>query len=194
MVDLREGLLKAGIVDKKTVRQAEHQQRVERKEKGREVLDHEKQEKEAALEAQLEDRRRQDREREAKRQEETMEQDVAERLWEIAREGAVREGLFGNRRFHFVSRDGHLPFVEMSDDLSKRLEMGNAAIAELPGEEMETFIIITRETAVRMKEIDAESVRFYVESPEPRRRPPRRDGRGRPGGRDRDRGRRPPRS
>jgi len=75
-----------------------------------------------------------------------------------------------------------IPFVEMSDDLAKRIEMGGAAIAELPGEEVENFIVVTIQAAAKMKAIDPESVRFWIEEPQPRR-----DSRSRPGGRGRGR-------
>ena len=182
MNDLREKLLKAGVVDKKQVRQAKHQERVKRKEKGREMMEQEKKDRDAELEDRMEATRQEDREREGERQEESNNQDPVAQLLEIAQAGAVREGLFGNRRFHFVTRKGLIPFLEMSDDLAKRIELGGAAIAELPGEDVEKYIVITVQAAARMKEIDPESVRFWGEVREPRR-----DFRGRPGGRGRGR-------
>jgi hypothetical protein len=74
--DLRDKLLKAGLVDKKTKRRADHRARVKRTEDQKKGVDADavQEQKERDFEEKEEQRRRRDRERERARQKEREEQ------------------------------------------------------------------------------------------------------------------------
>ncbi len=99
------------------------------------------------------------------------------KLLELVRKSSLKENGFGSRRFYFVTRENKIPFLDISDDLTSRLERGMAAIVEVPGQEAEEFTVVPRAVAQRMKTIDPDAVLFFnpEQSYEPaRRRPPRR--------------------
>lgn len=54
----------------------------------------------------------------------------AQRLLEVAQAGKVEGKTRGQRRWYFVSRAGLVPFLEVSDEIARELEQGNVAIAE----------------------------------------------------------------
>jgi RNA recognition motif-containing protein len=83
-----------------------------------------------------------------------------ERLREMVLEASLKETGFGARRFYFVTRKNKIPFLDLSDELTSRLEKGQAAIVELPGSEPDEYTIVPRSVAQQMKSVDPESVRF----------------------------------
>jgi RNA recognition motif-containing protein len=82
------------------------------------------------------------------------------RLKEMIEGSSLKETGFGARRFYFVARDNRIPFLDLSEELTGRLEKGLAAIVEVPGEGIEDYTIVPRVVAQRMKSVDPESVRF----------------------------------
>ncbi len=101
-----------------------------------------------------------------------------DRIREMVLEASLKETGFGARRFYFVARDNKIPFIDISDELTSRLERGQAAIVEIPGEEGD-YTVVPREVAQKIRSVDPESVRFMNPEtpPEPPRRgrPPRRN-------------------
>ena len=102
--------------------------------------------------------------------------EIEAKLREMVLKSSLKENGFGSRRFYFVTRENKIPFLDISDDLTSRLEKGLAAIVEIPGQEDEEFTVVPRAVAQRMKNVDSDAVLFFnPEQPfEPaRRRPPR---------------------
>ena len=99
-------------------------------------------------------------------------------LREMITKSSLKETGFGARRFYFVNRENQIPFLDISDDLTSRLEKGLAAIVEIPGDPPGDFTVVPRREALRMKTIKPEMVLFlndeYAYEPA-RKRPPRRD-------------------
>jgi len=88
------------------------------------------------------------------------EEEVKERIREMVEGASLKETGFGARRFYFVTRDNSIPFLDLSDELTGRLEKGQAAIVELPGDDVDDYTIVPRAVARQMQSIDPESVRF----------------------------------
>jgi RNA recognition motif-containing protein len=91
------------------------------------------------------------------------EEEVKERIRKMVEESSLKETGFGARRFYFVTRENKIPFLDLSDELTGRLEKGQAAIVEAPGEgdeEVVDYTIVPRAVARQMQTVDPESVRF----------------------------------
>ena len=88
------------------------------------------------------------------------EEEARVRLKEMVLRASLKETGFGARRFYFVTRENKIPFLDLSEELTSRLERGMAAIVELPGEGTDEYTIVPRAVARQMQSIDPESVRF----------------------------------
>jgi RNA recognition motif-containing protein len=88
------------------------------------------------------------------------EEEVKERIREMVEGASLKETGFGARRFYFVTRDNSIPFLDLSDELTGRLEKGQAAIVEVPGDDVDDYTIVPRAVARQMQTVDPESVRF----------------------------------
>ena len=88
------------------------------------------------------------------------EEEVKERVRNMVEEASLKETGFGARRFYFVTRENKIPFLDLSDELTGRLEKGQAAIVEVPGEDVDDYTIVPRAVARQMQTVDPESVRF----------------------------------
>jgi RNA recognition motif-containing protein len=86
--------------------------------------------------------------------------EIQEKLREMVLRTSLKETGFGARRFYFVTRDDRIPFLDISEELTGRLEKGLAAIVEVPGDVVEEYTIVPRAVARQMKSVDPESVRF----------------------------------
>jgi len=88
------------------------------------------------------------------------EEEAKERIQKMVEESSLKETGFGARRFYFVTRENKIPFLDLSDELTGRLEKGQAAIVEVPGDDVVDYTIVPRAVARQMQTIDPESVRF----------------------------------
>jgi RNA recognition motif-containing protein len=88
------------------------------------------------------------------------EEEVKERIRKMVEEASLKETGFGARRFYFVTRENKIPFLDLSDELTGRLEKGQAAIVEVPGDDVDDYTIVPRAVARQMQTVDPESVRF----------------------------------
>ena len=88
------------------------------------------------------------------------EEEVKERIQKMVEEASLKETGFWARRFYFVTRENKIPFLDLSDELTGRLEKGQAAIVEVPGDDVVDYTIVPRAVARRMQSVDPESVRF----------------------------------
>jgi|GEM_PF-413203 len=88
------------------------------------------------------------------------EEEVKARIQKMIEESSLKETGFGSRRFYFVTRESKIPFLDLSDELTGRLEKGQAAIVELPGDDVVDYTIVPRAVARRMQSVDPDSVRF----------------------------------
>ena len=74
----------------------------------------------------------------------------------------MREGAAGNRRFYFVTREGTISFLEVSDPAIRSLAEGRVAIVEAAGVvPRHDFCLVASEQAAEIAMEDAARVRFW---------------------------------
>jgi uncharacterized protein len=161
MSDIREQLLKAGLVSAKQVRQAKHQERVHRKEVGQEGLEAEKASREKAILAEEEERRRQDRELEEARMARLAEDEAARALTGSIQAGWIRDATGGNRRFYFVTEGVRITYLDLNDQAVRRLLSGSAAIVVTLGAARGEFCVVDGTTAAGLARDHAEVLRYW---------------------------------
>jgi len=163
MGSLRDQLVKTGLADDKRARQLAHDEKARKNKLGREGISAEQHAAEEARRARDEARRTTDRAREAERLKLAGEHEQLARAAQLLRDHALRDGIKGPRRFHFVTRGRKIPFLELSEDAAKRLEAGQVAICEIPGASPEDFVLVAADIARRLSETHAEFVLFLSE-------------------------------
>ncbi len=164
MSDLRDALKKAGLVDDKRARKIAHEEKARKNRLGKKGAAEERRRREEERLARERARREEDRKREAARR---AEEERRQRLFQLAqliRDHALTDGVRGNRRFHFVTRDRKIPFLEVSEEIARRLEHGQAAICEVPDSVPEEFVLVDAATARRVRETAPEYVLFFHDS------------------------------
>ncbi len=164
MSDLREQLLKAGLVSSRQVRQAKHDDRVHRKEVGLEGLQEERAAQQRAAEERLEAKRRADREREEERRRRELEQQRAEVLRSRIRGGWIREATAGAKRFFFVLEGGRITYLDLNDGAARRLLGGSAAIVDTTGAVRGEFCVIDGHAAQSLAREHPEIIRYWNRS------------------------------
>src|SRR5229473_1675487 len=150
MQNLRDKLLKAGLVTEKQAKEADRKGAKPQgtvKQKQQSVSEEERQRREAfALRAaELAEERR----KEAAKKAEARQQSEANR---------VREPP-GEVNFHFVKRSGKVGRLALSPETAKLLESGAAAVVEDPGNP--EHAVVPGEAAKRIYEVDKQAVRFW---------------------------------
>ncbi len=157
-MSLKEELLKAKLINKKQLKQIEHEQRLERKQLGKEGL----QEKETAraqeIDQKREEQRKRDQELAQQQKEVRSEKEKAARIQEAIQTGKVEEQYTGTRKFYFVAQDGKIPFFLLNDKTAEKLERGAIAIVEYPARE---FVLVHKSSAEKLRNLDENIVRFY---------------------------------
>lgn len=156
MGDLSEELFKAGLISEEQYRRAKAARSGGRKEgRGGERRPRRPR---GGGRPRGEDRREGSRRRAAEDEAAVAEPLAREGLGEVVRAEALR-GTGGLRRWYFVARDGRVPFLEVSDEVARRLERGEVAIVEVPDQAREEFVIVPRRLAVRIQALAPDLVR-----------------------------------
>ncbi len=137
MGDLRDAFKKAGLIDDKADRQLKHQERVQRAELGRAGVDEQHRRDESERQQREEQKKSEVKTAQQRHDQERVRSERRKKLVQQLDEQAVRGS--GPRRFHFVDRDGYLPYVQIDDDVGRRLESGELALVRHP---------VTHETAL----------------------------------------------
>lgn len=160
MQNLRDKLLKAGLVTEKQAKEAERGTRKPQgtvKQQQQSVSEEERQRREAfALrEAELAEERRKEA---AKKTEARQQSERAHRLRQLVEKNRVREPP-GDVNFHFVKRSGKIGRLAVSAETARLLESGAAAVVEDPGNP--EHAVVPSEAAKRIYEVDKQAVRFW---------------------------------
>ncbi len=153
MSDLRKALKQAGVVSAKQVRQAQHDDRVRRKELGEEGLAAERRQKDEAHQAEEAQRKSADAEREKRQRSEREAAARLARLQELLRSHDLAPRGAGPVRFYFTLPDERIFFLDVSDALARRLAQGDAAIIDGQGVLDRDFGIIPGKVAVELERI-----------------------------------------
>ena len=152
---LSEGRAQALSRDKK---REDRKQREERKSVGRKGMKERDRRSDAEKAAHREVQAAADRAREVAK---TSEQAI-ESAKKTIREHRVREGGRGPRRWFFVTRDGVIPYLNISDGLAQKLERGEAAIVESLGEARDPHVVVAGAGPLgTLHGLDPELIRFW---------------------------------
>ncbi len=161
MGNLRDELLKKGVISDKRARAVIHEEKARQKKLGPEAVEAERRAREEAAQRQAEARVRADREREEERQRRHEEELKTNRVPGLIRLGLVRDGGTGTRRFYFVTRENTVSYLEISDTAFRSLVEGRAAIVESSGVARLDFCLVAGEQAAEIAKLDRECVRFW---------------------------------
>ncbi len=159
MGSLKDQLRKANLISKKKAKQLAHEQRVKRKKLGKDGLEAEQQKLEEQRKLERQKERQRAREREAAQRREREEREARARLHDLVKNAYISK-CGGPRRFFFVTRDRKLPFLEVSDDMGRKLESGRCGIVEAPLGLASEFAIVPRDVAEKVWAIDRKAVLF----------------------------------
>jgi uncharacterized protein len=161
MQNLRDKLLKAGLVTEKQAHDAAREQRQgagkkQHREREKAVSEEERQRHEAfaAREAELAEERRKEA---AKLAEARMQSERARRLRQLVETHRIRES--GELVFHYVRRNGKVGRLDVSVETQKKLEQGAAAVVDDPGSP--DCAVVSADAARRIYEVDSQAIRFW---------------------------------
>jgi len=160
MQNLRDKLLKAGLVTEKQAQEADKGQKgpkatVKARQDAVSADERQRQEAFAQREAELSDVRRKEA---AKKAEARMQSERVLRLRQLVEANRVREPP-GEVNFHFVKRSGKIGRLAVSAETAKLLESGAAAVVEDPGQP--EHAVVPSEAAKRIYEVDPPAIRFW---------------------------------
>ena len=159
MQNLRDKLLKAGLVSDKQAQEAARAERPPKKHREREEAQsvEEKQRRDAfaAREAELGEERRKEA---AKVAEAKMQSERARRLRQLVESNRLREAP-GEVSFHFVKRSGKIGRLALSPETAKLLEGGGAAVVDDPGSP--DHAVVPADAAKRIYQVDPQAIRFW---------------------------------
>ena len=163
MQNLRDKLLKAGLVTEKQAKEAVRDQRASapkpktHREREEALSAEEKQRRDAfaAREAEQAEERRKEA---AKKAEARMQSERAQRLRQLVAANRLREAP-GEVSFHFVKRSGKIGRLALSPETARLLEGGAAAVVEDPGGP--EHAVVPADAARRIYQVDAQAIRFW---------------------------------
>lgn len=161
MSNLRDQLLKAGLVSAKQVKQAAHQDRVHRKEVGHEGLEAERQAREDAQREEQEAKRIADRERAEEQKRAQAEEAKRNAVRMRIQNGWIKDATAGDRRFFFVASEQRITYLDLNERAQRRLQSGGAAIVETRGVVRGEHCVIDAASAEALAVDHAELIRFW---------------------------------
>jgi hypothetical protein len=161
MGSLKDELLKSKVVSKKDVKRSDHEDRVRKKEVGREEVRKEKEKFSQEIVAKKEEKKKKDRGREEVKRSEKEGKEKVLRLERKVRENAVPQAFFKAKRYHFLAGNGGLPYLEVSDENARRLELGKLAVIEIPQEKCSEFFIVPEGIAREVRSALTDWVRVF---------------------------------
>jgi uncharacterized protein YaiL (DUF2058 family) len=163
MQNLRDQLLKTGLISKGQKHQVEQEKRHERKQlKKGEADELAREQQRQTYEAKLEAQRVADRERAAAQHAQLEAKEKLLRIQHITDYWRLSEEPAGTRRWHFVTRNNEVKYLYISEPLGLQLSTGALAIVERPNEvEEPRYVLIEREAAELIARVDPMYVRFH---------------------------------
>ena len=161
MSNLRDQLLKAGLVSAKQAKQAAHQERVHRKEVGHEAIEAERRMREEAHRRDAEEKKQHDRAVEEARRAEQVEAAKRDAVKLRIQGGWIKDATAGDRRFFFVAQGERITFLDLNERAMKRLQQGGAAIVETCGVVRGEHCVIEATAAEALESDHREIIRFW---------------------------------
>ncbi len=157
MASLRDQFQKANLLSKKDAKRLAHEERVQRKEVGREGLESQKAEREAELQRQRDQSREQDRQRQA--EVEVQRKAAEERAACLAiLESETRDPGRGPVSWHFELQDGQLPMLRMADADRHNLLGGHLCVVRKRDTDAHVYTFLATHLAKRVRRMLPERV------------------------------------
>ncbi len=157
MINLRDQLLKAGLIDKKAKHQADREARKKKKQKKKEPTEMEKQAERYRQE--LEARRKADRQREAQRLQKNRKEENRRRLISLI-DGNQVEPRPGRRAFYFRGEAQKVGCFHLSSRQAEALEEGELAIVRHPNDPDSPYRLLPERTLNELRSIDPDAIVF----------------------------------
>jgi uncharacterized protein YaiL (DUF2058 family) len=157
MGDLRDQLKKARLLSDKKARRLEHEERVDRKAKGRQGVERELREREEDLSQLRERSREQTRQAQGVRDQERL---VGEELAACRNilASEVRGCGPGNIRWFFQLQDGQLPWLEVTPEELRRLQSGTLSVLRRGRPGAHVYGVLSTELTRRVANVLPESI------------------------------------
>ena len=160
-MSLREELLKAKLINKKQLKKIEHEERLEKKQLGREGVKQKEEKRFAEIEQKLLEQRKKDKELAKEQQKEEQEKQKISQISDIILQNRLSDKSAGNNKFYFVAANGKMPFLLLSDSVCEKLERGQAAIVEWKIEQSnDDFFIVDHDCINKLRCLSPDIVRF----------------------------------
>lgn len=156
MGDLRDQLLKAGLVTDKQVQKVTSAERRRKKAKGHKAAARERAQREAEQAEKLRQRAARDKAAGKARAAEAATTEQRAQADQIIKSHAVSGATRGRRRWYFERPDGRVPYVTVSDEAAEGLEQGRLAL--VAGARGAT--VVARDAAQRVAALDASRVLY----------------------------------
>ena len=166
MQNLREQLLQAGLATKKQKQQVEQDKRRERKQlkKGEaEALAQEQQRHAHAV--RLEAQRTADRQRAVAQRQQAEAKEKLLQLRHTINYWKLAEDTKASQRWYFVTRHNVVKYLYVSNPTALQLRTGAVAIVEHPDEVEPQYMLIERDAAEVVAQVDPGYIRFYNREP-----------------------------
>src|SRR5215831_11370556 len=163
MQNLRDQLLKTGLITKGQKQQVEQDKRRERKQLKKGQADEIAQaQQRQAYEAKLEAQRAADRQRAAEQRELLEAKERLLRIRHIIDYWKLSEEPSGTRRWYFMTQNNSVKYFYVSEPVALQLSTGTLAIVEHPDEfEEPRYLLIEGDAAALVAHIDPTYVRFH---------------------------------
>ncbi len=157
-MNMRDQLKKAKLLSDKQAKQLAHNQRVERKEKGREQLEQEAQARKAEIEAiRATDRENSRRDQaEVERQRKQREEQAA---IDVLIAAAKKPGP-GPVKFYFAARDGSLPWLDLSPREAQEVSAGQLCVVRSGPAGTHVYRLLAADSARRVASLRPEALAY----------------------------------
>jgi len=168
MGSLFDELKKAKLLDEKKAKRLAHEKRVERKAKGGGRAEDEE---EARKRRAFEEKKRAEAETQRRaahaRREEEKKKERRSRLRQWIASRAVEDRGEKTRPWYFLAEGGRIPWLPVSSDTARRLAAGEYGIVEDPAVDWPRFVIVPREVALELRDLEPGKLRFLSGITEP---------------------------
>jgi uncharacterized protein YaiL (DUF2058 family) len=163
MQNLRDQLVKTGLITKGQKQQVEQDKRRERKQLKKGQADELAQaQQRQAYEARLEVQRAANRQRATEQHALLAAKEKCLRIQHIVDYWKLSEEPSGARRWHFVTQDNKVKYFSVSEPMALQLSTGALAIVERPEEAEEPrYVLIERDAAELIARVDPTYIRFH---------------------------------
>jgi uncharacterized protein YaiL (DUF2058 family) len=157
--DLRDQLLKAGLVSQTDVKSVEKADQRAKKAKGAKQVQREQAARHERAQQTLAQQAEADRARALAQLDVKAQGELQQRVAQIVSSNPVTVPVRGRRRWYFEGRQERVPFLELSDEAAELLERGQAAIVQPP--DRGPASLVPADAARRILELDPTWVRAF---------------------------------